>query len=132
MRQNGSRPLLDASALLALVNHEEGAERVATVVEAGGTISAVNLAEVVSRLSEQGMPAELIHQALDPLGISIVDFDTRLAYQTDLLRPRTSHLGLSLGDRACLALAQQLGLPVLTADRMWEQLDLGVDIQTIR
>jgi ribonuclease VapC len=126
------RGVLDASALLALLNGESGSEQVAGVIVDGAAISAVNLAEVVTKLSEIGMPEVLIHEVLDSLGLEIVDFDFEQAYQVGLLRPLTRHVGLSLGDRACLALAKQLGLPALTTDRIWERLAVDVTVQVIR
>jgi ribonuclease VapC len=126
------RGVLDASALLALLNGEPGSEQVTSVIADGAAISAINLAEVVTKLSEIGIPEALIHDALDLLGLEIVDFDVEQAYQVGLLRPLTRHAGLSLGDRACLALAKQLGLPALTTDRVWEGLDIGVAVQMIR
>jgi ribonuclease VapC len=126
------RGVLDASALLALLNGEPGSEQVASVIADGAAISAINLAEVVTKLSEIGIPEALIHDALDLLGLEIVDFDVEQAYQVGFLRPLTRHAGLSLGDRACLALAKQLGLPALTTDRAWEGLDIGVTVQMIR
>ncbi len=126
------RSVLDASALLALLYQEVGAERVAQAVTAGAAVSAVNLSEVVAKLSEAGMPAPAIQQALSPLDVETVVFATEAAYQTGLLRLPTRQVGLSLGDRACLALAQQLNLPILTADRSWEGLSLGVLIDVIR
>jgi ribonuclease VapC len=126
------RGVLDASALLALLNGESGSEQVAGMIVEGAAISAVNLAEVVTKLSEIGMPEALIHEVLDSLGLEIIDFDFEQAYQVGLLRPLTRHAGLSLGDRACLALAKQLGLPALTTDRIWEHLAIGVIVQIIR
>ena len=126
------RGVLDASALLALLNGEPGSEQVADVIVDGAAISTVNLAEVVTKLSEIEMPEALIHEALDSLGLEIIDFDFEQAYQVGLLRPLTRHAGLSLGDRACLALAKQLGLPALTTDRIWERLAIDVIVQVIR
>ncbi|HEY5005183.1 MAG TPA: type II toxin-antitoxin system VapC family toxin [Ktedonobacteraceae bacterium] len=126
------RGVLDASALLALLNGESRSEQVAGMIVEGAAISAVNLAEVVTKLSEIGMPEALIHEVLDSLGLEIIDFDFEQAYQVGLLRPLTRHAGLSLGDRACLALAKQLGLPALTTDRIWEHLAIGVIVQIIR
>lgn len=127
-----SSTVLDASALLALLNQEEGSEQVVESVAAGATVGAVNLSEVVSKLSLAGMPEPLIREALDPLGLEIVAFDVELAYRAALLAGPTRNAGLSLGDRACLALAAQLGLPALTADRAWRNLALQVQIHVIR
>ena len=123
--------VLDASALLALLNAEPGAERVAACVP-GGVISAVNLAEVVGKLAEAGMAVEDIRLALAGLALRIADLDEGLAYDVGLLRPSTRARGLSLGDRACLAQARKSGLPALTADRDWLPLDLGVEVEAIR
>ena len=78
------------------------------------------------------MPAEAIGETLEALELEVVSFDTRQAYQTGLLRNPTRFLGLSLADRACLALAIRLGYGVLTADRQWANLDLGLEIRLIR
>jgi ribonuclease VapC len=127
-----SEAVLDASALLALLNQEEGGEEVGELVVAGAAISAVNLSEVASRLGLAGMPESLIREALDPLGLDAVPFDQELAYQAAELTTRTKSAGLSLGDRACLALARRLGLPAVTADRAWARLKLDVQIRVIR
>ncbi len=78
------------------------------------------------------MPARSIREAIDTLNLVIVPFDAELAYLTGLLRTATRAAGLSLGDRACLALAQRLSAPVLTADQAWKGLDVGVEIRHIR
>ncbi len=123
--------VLDATALLALLHDEPGAE---AVVEAlpHSSISAVNLAEVVAKLAEARMPEEAIKIAMAGLGIEVLPFDEDLAYRTGLLRALTSRYGLSLGDRACLALGLRLGRPVITADRIWATLKVGVKIRVIR
>ena len=124
--------VLDASALLALLNQEQGSERVASCIANGAVISTVNLSEVVAKLSDAGVPEEVIREALSVLGIVIVDFDTVLAYDAGLLRPLTRQVGLSLGDRACFALARRFELPAVTTDKVWETLSLGVVVQLIR
>ncbi|GAC1308020.1 MAG: PIN domain-containing protein [Ktedonobacteraceae bacterium] len=124
--------VLDASALLALFHEEPGSEKVAQAIREGAAISTVNLAEVVSKLNDIGTPGELIQDAVNVLKLSIIDFDAGLAFKVGLLRPLTKHIGLSLGDRACLALAQSLNLPALTADKSWQELSLDVNIQVIR
>jgi len=123
--------VIDASALLALLNAEPGADVVAEALP-GGVISAVNLSEVVAKLCDAGMPEKTIHQALQPLGIEIVPFDEEQAYQAGLLRVATQDMGVSLGDRACLSLAKKLGVVALTADRVWAGLSVGVTIKVIR
>jgi PIN domain nuclease of toxin-antitoxin system len=124
--------VLDASALLVLLKGEAGSERVIEALMDGAAISAVNFSEVVAKLREGGMLEEAIHESLDSLELDIVEFDTEFAYQAGLLRPLTKSAGLSLGDRACLALAQNLNLPALTADRAWDSLSLGIRVQVIR
>jgi ribonuclease VapC len=123
--------VIDASALLALLNDEPGADVVAEALQQG-VISAVNLSEVVAKLCDAGMPEKAIHQALQPLGIEIVPFDEDQAYQAGLLRASTQDFGISLGDRACLSLAKKLGIDALTADRAWTELSIGVTIKVIR
>jgi PIN domain nuclease of toxin-antitoxin system len=127
-----SQFVLDASALLALLSREKGWEQVEQAIAGGAAISTVNVAEVVSKLSDAGMPETTIGQVLDLLGLEIVDFNRSQAHHTGMLRPHTKHLGLSLGDRACLALAGTRNLPALTTDRAWENLRLDVTIQMIR
>lgn len=127
-----SSSVLDTSALLALLNGEAGQDRVLQALAESATISAVNVAEVVTKLAERGITEARIRAALGMFSFGVAVFEEDLAYQTGLLRPLTRHLGLSLGDRACLALAQMLGLPVLTADRSWSTLQLGITIHLIR
>ena len=127
-----SSSVLDASALLALLNQEEGSDLVAELVAAGAAIGAVNLSEVAAKLSLAGMPEAQIRETLDPLGLEVVPFDGEQAYQAALLVGPTRAVGLSLGDRACLALAAQVGLPAVTADRAWRQLELDIHIRVIR
>jgi ribonuclease VapC len=123
--------VIDASALLALLNDEPGADVVAEALPQG-IISAVNLSEVIAKLCDAGMPEKAIHQAMQPLGIEIMPFDEEQAYQAGLLRTSTQDLGISLGDRACLSLAKKLGIDALTADRAWAELSIGTTIKVIR
>ena len=127
-----SKWVLDASALLALLNRERGDELVGKAIADGAAISTVNFSEVVTKLSDFGVPEEAMRLSLNSLGIEIVDFDIALAYRTGLLRTSTKSAGLSLGDRACLALAQSLNIPALTADKAWNSVSLDVSIQVIR
>ena len=92
----------------------------------------MNLAEVVAKLVERGGADDEIRAAIDGLRLDVRDFDVDLAHATGSLRRTTRSQGLSLGDRACLALARSLGLPALTADRTWLDLGLGVDVRVIR
>jgi PIN domain nuclease of toxin-antitoxin system len=86
----------------------------------------------VSKLAEAGMPEPIIRTVINELGLKTVPFDETLAFLAGLLRPATNEYGLSLGDRACLALGQHLRKPVLTADRMWRSLKLDVAVRLIR
>jgi PIN domain nuclease of toxin-antitoxin system len=123
--------VLDASALIALMREENGAERVATVID-HAVIGAVNLAEVASKFVREGIAIGVIREWLDALELDVRPFDRELAYVAGALLPATRAQGLSLGDRACLALARALGAAVLTTDRAWRDLDVGVAIEVIR
>jgi ribonuclease VapC len=123
--------VIDASALLALLHAESGADIVAKALP-GAVISALNLSEVIAKLDESGMPQKEIRSALSMLGLVVVPFDEELAYRAGVLRTPTKSAGLSLGDRGCLSLAQKLGFPALTADRSWLELSIGVTIRAIR
>jgi len=122
--------VLDASALLAVLTDEPGGTMVAAVLTRA-SISAVNLSEVVAKLAEEGMPETQIREAINGLGLDIVPFDSESAYVSGLLRLTTKRLGLSFGDRTCLALAQRLGVPAFTADRTWKKMKIGVEIRLI-
>ena len=126
-----SRVILDASAILALLNQEEGAERV-TPFLADAVISTVNLAEVVTRLALAGMPETAIREALALLPLESVPFDVGQAIEVGLLAPATRPSGLSLGDRACLVLARRLDATAITADQAWVGIDAGVAVELIR
>lgn len=114
---------LDASALLGLLRGEPGADRVEAVLS-DAVISSVNYSEVVAKIVERGGTAELAASILDPLYLDVVEFDRPQAVEAGRLRTLTRRAGLSLGDRACLALAATRGLTVLTADRAWAELAL--------
>ena len=123
--------VLDASALLALLNEEPGAEVVEEAIP-GAVISTVNLSETVAKLAERGMPEAEIRVALGEIGFQVLPFDEELSYLTGMLRVSTRSAGLSFGDRACLALGRRLNLPVFTTDREWASLDVGVEVRLIR
>jgi len=126
-------PVLDASALLAMLLDEPGSAKVrALLVDAAMTV--VNLGEVVGHYARGGMPRSAIHLMLDPLPIERVPFDEDLAYRTGLLLPATKSAGLSFGDRACLALAQRRGTRAVTADRNWQRIAeaVSVDVAVLR
>lgn len=123
--------VLDSSALLALLWSEPGSEVVATVMEEA-IISAVNMAEVCSKLADRGIVGVEIHALLSELAVRVVVFDESQAFRTGELRPATRAFGLSIGDRACLALAVSEKLSVITADKAWGNLNLGISITLIR
>ena len=123
--------VFDSSALLAIAFRESGAE-VAARALSGAQLSAVNAAEVVSRLVDSGASPADAQATLLAFGLTIHPFDTALAIDAGLLRATTRQLGLSLGDRACMALARRERTRVITADRSWAALDLGVEIELIR
>jgi len=123
--------VLDASALLAVMHAEPGHEQVLEEWE-DAVIGAVNRSEVVSKLVDHGMPAPEAISLLDDLGLDVEDFDASLADAAATLRLATRGKGLSLGDRACLALAAREGASILTADRAWGGLDIDLDIRLIR
>jgi ribonuclease VapC len=129
--------VLDASALLALVYRERGVERVQTAIRRGALISIVNWAESLSRMSELGEVVDVAvprvkTQAAALGSLQIVSFEERDAIEAARLRGPTRHLGLSLADRACLALGRLRRLPVLTTDRAWRSLHISVRIEVIR
>jgi ribonuclease VapC len=123
--------VLDASVVLAHINGEPGADAIGQLAE-DALISAVNLAEVYTKLAEHGLSTTDARLIIDRYAFEIVPFDEALARQTGAMRSTTRRLGLSLGDRACLALAQREALPALTADRSWSKLNLGVDVRIVR
>jgi PIN domain nuclease of toxin-antitoxin system len=115
---------------LALLLAEPGTDRVKTALP-GALLSTVNFAEVVTKLCERGMPAGEARGAIEATGVEVVDFGVDQACLAGELRNATRSAGLSLGDRACLALARLRGLPAITADTAWGQLS-GFDIIVIR
>jgi ribonuclease VapC len=132
-----NRHVLDASALLALVYDEAGADRVESVFRIGALASTVNWAEAISRMSERGPDVEAadtrLRTQIERIGtINLVPFTEAHAREAARLRTATRHLGLSLADRACLALGRLHRLPVLTTDRAWRSLRISVRIEVIR
>lgn len=123
--------VLDSSAVLAVINAEPGAERVIDLLD-GALLSAVNHAEVMTKLVERGIDRALARSTILKIGIQVIEFGIDLADRTGELRPQTRHLGLSLADRACLALAEREGVPAVTADKKWAAAELGIEIQLIR
>ncbi len=114
-----------------MLGGELGADTVADYA-GSGAISAVNLSEVLAKLVERGANPVQAQSMLSGAALEVIPFDEQQAAQAGFLRRDTRALGLSLGDRACLALAQHLGLPVLTADRAWLRLDIGIEVVLAR
>ena len=125
--------VLDPSALLCLLFDEPGAERVEEALH-GALVSAANLAEVVSKLIDRGLDGDEALADLHELDLEVVPLDRSQAETVGLLRAVTRGAGLSVGDRACLALAKQKGAPALTADRRQAEVAgaAGVTVELIR
>jgi ribonuclease VapC len=129
--------VLDASAFLAYLQGEDGAAEVADAVASSAAISAVNWTETLTKIADAGddpraLAADLQEQGLLHGLVEVVPLTAEDGPAIAELSPPTRDRGLSLGDRACLALARRLGLPVLTADRAWLDLDVGAEVRPIR
>lgn len=126
--------MLDASAILAYLIGETGAERVEVAMEAGAAVSALTVQEVVSKLVQRGMTGAAAGEAIYALGLDVHDLSVSLAVQAGAMFPLTSRFGLSHGDRACLALGRALGATVLTADKAWSEVagEVGVGVEQFR
>ncbi len=122
--------VLDASALLAWLHREPGGELVGTVLD-GASISAVNWSEVIQKSLQKGVEVQGMLDEVTDLGLTVEPFTAAQAEQAARLWAQTRGSGLSLGDRACLALAMDRSAPVLTADRDWASLALGVEVQLL-
>lgn len=123
--------VLDASAVLALLNQEPGGEAVLPLLPSS-IISTINYSEVLAKLIEKGMAEDTAETMLAMTGIDqMVNFDPQQAREAAHLRPLTRQAGLSLGDRACLALGRTRNLIVVTAERSWQTLNL-CEIRCIR
>lgn len=127
-----NRAVIDASALLAILNQEPGAEKLTHELLSSAAASTVNLAEVHSKLVSRGLrPGDAWQATLSAIG-EAMPFTLEHARIAGNLVAKTHPVGLSLGDRACLALGLALRLPIYTADRSWKKLRLGVRIDVIR
>jgi ribonuclease VapC len=124
--------LLDASALLAYLQREPGFEAVREALREGAGISAVNLAEVVGKLKAKGKDPDRTLRRLLAMGLEVLPFTLEEALEAGALDPLTRPLGLSLGDRACLAAGKVRRLPVLTTDRGWLGVVPGVEVRMVR
>jgi ribonuclease VapC len=134
---DASASVLDASALMAHLNDEVGAEVVRQALNERAAISAFNWAEVLTKVAERGGDPELVAGELTAAGLLgdalVIEAVTEAdCVEIARLRPVTIGQGLSLADRACLALAARLGVPALTADGVWAQADVGAEVQLIR
>jgi len=123
--------VLDSSAILCVLNNEPGADAVVAMLD-DALVSTVNYAEVVAKLVERGSTSAQAQSALRSIALTTVDFDIALAQRIGTLRVKTIRRGLSLGDRACLALAEREGVPAMTGDRNWVGAVSGVEIRLIR
>lgn len=123
--------VLDASVVLAAILEEPGHEAVAELRDPA-LISAVNVAEARARLADHGFDRQSIDTSMGLFNMQVVDFDAELAAISADLRPATRKAGLSLGDRACLALARRHDAVALTADRAWAGVDTPVEVRVVR
>jgi PIN domain nuclease of toxin-antitoxin system len=124
--------VMDASAVLALIRDEPGADKVALQV-GRAAISAINLQEIIKELALSGLDVETIRELLDELRLDVRAHDVEAAYMAAGLHAQTKEFGRGLGDRSCLALAMQLGVPALTADREWKKVKVkGLKVEHIR
>lgn len=123
--------VLDASAIIAHLNDEPGGDKVGPMLD-GALVSTVNLCEVGTKLSDRGVPDDDLDVIMNALRLSVVAFDQRQCRIAVALRAPTRPKGLSLADRACLALAKGMDATAVTADRSWADLDTGVTVEVIQ
>jgi len=123
--------VVDASIVLAIFLKEPRVEHAVGRIK-GALCSTVNLTEILTRCADGNVPARAAFDFLGSHGITFADYDEDLALAASKLRPATRHKGLSLGDRACLALAIREGATAITTDRAWADLDVGCHIEVIR
>lgn len=122
---------LDALALLCLLLGEPGYDVIEPLL-ASCVIGATNYAEVIGKLIDKGFSADRIEVNFSAVNIPVIDLHRDVAAQAGFLRKSTMHLGLSLGDRTCLALATKRNAPALTTDRIWANLDIDISVQLVR
>jgi hypothetical protein len=125
--------ILDASALLAFLLGEPGKDRVAEALMDNATMTTVNFAEVAAIYVRQGAKAQA-ETLLDRMPLTLIPVDEDIAMRSALMAGVTRRLGLSLGDRICLAAGQRSGTTVLTADRAWSEVaaELGTSVEQVR
>lgn len=129
--ESGRSCVLDASALLAMLHGEPGGEAVQDLL-GSATMSTINWSEVVQKALDRQVNVEGLRQDIEAMGLEIIPFSADQAEQAAHLRALTRQAGLSLGDRACLALAAELGLPAVTTDRAWSGLPVEVEVRVVR
>ena len=125
------RQVVDASVVIAYLRNEVGGD-ILTNDDGPFYLSSVNLAEVLTTARDRALDTDEVMRVLKRLPFEHAEYSRDDAIRTATLRGATRAFGLSLGDRACLALAERLALPVITADREWAKLDIGIDIRLIR
>lgn len=123
--------VLDASALLAFLHDEPGGDQVEGRL-AGAVVSAVNWSEVVQKARQHGVSTSGLRGDMEALGLRIEPFGVDDAERTAKLWEATRTAGLSLADRACLALGVRLERPVVTADRRWRGVGVQVEVDLVR
>jgi ribonuclease VapC len=126
-----SNYVLDASALLALLNDEGSNTRVEAIL-GEAVVSAVNACETLGKLIDAGVPERDARASLELLNLEVIPFDAEMAYTAACLRPQSRRLGLSLGDRCCLALGIVRQSTVVTTERAWSKLKTGVSVEVVR
>lgn len=120
--------VLDSSSIIAVLNEEPGAAFVAERLP-DAVLSAVNLQEIVKKMLDAGYSEAQIRAAVAGLGVKIMAHDTEDAYRAASIAPATRRFGKGLGDRSCMALAIRLGVPAITTDRTWAQLEIpGLEV----
>ncbi|MBW4553142.1 MAG: type II toxin-antitoxin system VapC family toxin [Aphanocapsa sp. GSE-SYN-MK-11-07L] len=123
--------VLDASALLALLQQETGTDKVVAVLQ-DSAVSTVNWSEVIQKSLAYGIDTDAMQDEFEALGVEIIPFTISQAEVAAQLWQQTKVVGLSFGDRACLALAMEQQAIAVTADKTWAQLTIGIGIHVIR
>lgn len=124
------RSVLDASAILAVLNREPGSDLIQEYF-LEGIVSTVSLSEVAAKLCDRGVGTHEVLEILPDLGLEVRAFDEGQAIAAGTLRETTRSLGLSIGDRACLALGIAEGIPIVTADRAWAAVPVGTSSEVV-
>lgn len=125
------RYIFDASAVLAMLQDEPGSEMAASML-GEGCITSANLSEVISKLVQKNVPDDVIARVMSQLGLPVLDITESIGERAGYLYAQTHRLGLSLGDRLCLAATLETGLKAITADTLWTEVGQGTDVVCIR